>query len=75
LRVPARVGEDLIDAGLVLCGPPATGREQVVEQLRTTGVRQLSLWLAFRNLTHGQVTRSMELFGREVIPAVRGLSA
>jgi alkanesulfonate monooxygenase SsuD/methylene tetrahydromethanopterin reductase-like flavin-dependent oxidoreductase (luciferase family) len=71
-RPPERF-QDLIDAGLVLCGSPATVREQVVGQLRATGVRQLSLWFAFGNLSHEQVTRSMELFAREVRPALAGM--
>jgi alkanesulfonate monooxygenase SsuD/methylene tetrahydromethanopterin reductase-like flavin-dependent oxidoreductase (luciferase family) len=75
LEQPPERFQDLIDAGLVLCGSPATVREQVLEQLRATGVRQLCLWFAFGNLTHAQVTRSQELFAREVLPSVRALAA
>jgi alkanesulfonate monooxygenase SsuD/methylene tetrahydromethanopterin reductase-like flavin-dependent oxidoreductase (luciferase family) len=75
LQEPPESFQDLIDAGLVLCGSPATVREQLLEQLRATGVRQLALWFAFGNLTHERVTRSMELFAREVLPAVRTVAA
>jgi alkanesulfonate monooxygenase SsuD/methylene tetrahydromethanopterin reductase-like flavin-dependent oxidoreductase (luciferase family) len=71
LEQPPESFQDLIDAGLVVCGSPATVREQVLDQLRQTGVRQLSLWFAFGNLTHEQVMRSQELFARDVLPAVR----
>jgi alkanesulfonate monooxygenase SsuD/methylene tetrahydromethanopterin reductase-like flavin-dependent oxidoreductase (luciferase family) len=75
LEQPPERFQDLIDAGLVLCGSPATVREQALEQLRTIGTRQLCLWFAFGNLTHEQVMRSQELFAREVMPAVRGLAS
>jgi alkanesulfonate monooxygenase SsuD/methylene tetrahydromethanopterin reductase-like flavin-dependent oxidoreductase (luciferase family) len=71
LEQPPESFQDLIEAGLVLCGSPASVREQVVDQLRATGVRQLSLWFAFGNLAHEQVMRSQELFAEEVLPAVR----
>ena len=69
-RPPERF-QDLIDAGLVLCGSPATVTEQLIEQLRMIGTRQLCIWFTFGDLSHGQVLRSMRLFARSVLPTVR----
>jgi alkanesulfonate monooxygenase SsuD/methylene tetrahydromethanopterin reductase-like flavin-dependent oxidoreductase (luciferase family) len=74
LEQPPESLQDLVDAGLVLCGSPASVREQLVAQLQAIRTRQLCLWFAFGNLSHEQVLRSMELFAREVMPALRSLA-
>jgi alkanesulfonate monooxygenase SsuD/methylene tetrahydromethanopterin reductase-like flavin-dependent oxidoreductase (luciferase family) len=71
LAEPPESFADVVDAGLVLCGSPATVRAQLAEQIRATGVEQVGLWFAFGNLPHEQVMRSLDLFAREVLPGFR----
>ena len=63
--------EQQIDMGVVLCGAPDT----VVDQLR--GVRdKLGAGVVSLNFSHGdpaQRRRTIEMFGREVLPAMREL--
>jgi alkanesulfonate monooxygenase SsuD/methylene tetrahydromethanopterin reductase-like flavin-dependent oxidoreductase (luciferase family) len=71
LDEPPESFADVIDAGLVLCGSPATVKEQLAAQVRDLGLRQVGLWFAFGRLPHERVMRSLELFAREVMPAFR----
>ena len=63
--------EDVVDAGLVLCGSPETVRRQLAEQIAAVGMRQVCLLFAFGNLPHEKVMRSIRLFATEVMPAFR----
>lgn len=63
--------KDIEEAGIVLCGSPATVREQLVAQVEELGLRQICLLFAFGNLPHEKVMRSLELFAAEVLPALR----
>ena len=71
LEEPVESFRDVIDAGLVLCGSPATVRRQLAAQVEAIGLKQLGLWFAFGNLPHERVMRSLELFAAEVLPAFR----
>ena len=68
---PPESFEDVVEAGLVLCGSPETVRRQLAEQIEAVGMRQVGLWFAFGNLPHEQVMRSLRLFAGEVMPALR----
>jgi alkanesulfonate monooxygenase SsuD/methylene tetrahydromethanopterin reductase-like flavin-dependent oxidoreductase (luciferase family) len=63
--------DDVVGAGLVLCGSPQTVRRQLQEQIDAVGLRQVCLLFAFGNLPHDKVMRSMRLFATEVIPGLK----
>ena len=63
--------QDIIDAGLILCGSPSTVREQLEAQVEAVGMEQLALLFAFGDLPHDKVMRSMRLFAEEVIARAR----
>jgi alkanesulfonate monooxygenase SsuD/methylene tetrahydromethanopterin reductase-like flavin-dependent oxidoreductase (luciferase family) len=66
--------EALQAAGMVVAGDP----EHVIEQLRNLadhGVDHVLLSLQAGGVPHEDVLRSIELFGEQVIPALRGVSA
>jgi hypothetical protein len=44
---------------------------QRVEEFRRLGVGEMLCWMNFGGLPHDRVRRSMELFGREVMPRFR----
>ncbi|HEY7123808.1 MAG TPA: LLM class flavin-dependent oxidoreductase [Ktedonobacterales bacterium] len=67
--------DQLIERGLAIIGSPET-----VIQLLLTQARELHLdtfvgLFAFGGLTHTQVTRSLDLFAREVMPALTSATA
>jgi alkanesulfonate monooxygenase SsuD/methylene tetrahydromethanopterin reductase-like flavin-dependent oxidoreductase (luciferase family) len=68
---PPESFDDVVGAGLVLCGSPATVRRQLEEQIEAVGLRQMCLLFAFGNLPHEKVMRSMRLFGEQVMPQVK----
>jgi alkanesulfonate monooxygenase SsuD/methylene tetrahydromethanopterin reductase-like flavin-dependent oxidoreductase (luciferase family) len=68
---PLESFEDVVAAGLVLCGSPETVREQLAGQIDAIGMRQVCLNFAFGSLPHEQVMRSLRLFAAEVMPALR----
>jgi alkanesulfonate monooxygenase SsuD/methylene tetrahydromethanopterin reductase-like flavin-dependent oxidoreductase (luciferase family) len=67
--------EDVIGAGLVLCGSPETVREQLLEQIEAVGLRQVCLLFAFGNLPHDKVMRSIGLFAAQVMPWLKERAA
>lgn len=52
-----------------IAGSPETVRQFVLDEVERTGINYLVSWFAFGNLTVPQVTRSVELFANEVMPA------
>jgi alkanesulfonate monooxygenase SsuD/methylene tetrahydromethanopterin reductase-like flavin-dependent oxidoreductase (luciferase family) len=68
---PPESFDDVVGAGLVLCGSPETVRRQLQEQIEAVGLRQVCLLFAFGNLPHEKVMRSLRLFASEVMPALR----
>jgi alkanesulfonate monooxygenase SsuD/methylene tetrahydromethanopterin reductase-like flavin-dependent oxidoreductase (luciferase family) len=67
---PPESFQDIIDAGLILCGSPETVRRQLAEQIGAVGMEQMCGLFAFGNLPHEKVLRSMGLFASEVMPSV-----
>ena len=63
--------EDILGAGIVLCGSPKTVREQLLAQVEPLGLQQVCLLFAFGNLPHEKVMRSLELVAEQVLPALR----
>jgi len=70
-EAPPESFEDVVEAGLVLCGSPETVRRQLAEQIDAVGMGQVGLWFAFGNLSHEKVMRSLRLFAGEVMPTLR----
>jgi alkanesulfonate monooxygenase SsuD/methylene tetrahydromethanopterin reductase-like flavin-dependent oxidoreductase (luciferase family) len=66
MEAPERF-EDLQEAGIVVCGSPASVRTQLLAQIEELGLRQICLLFAFGNLPHAKVMRSVELFAAEVL--------
>lgn len=62
-------------AGNGIAGTPATVRRFVEEEAERTGMNYLVSWFAFGDLTVEQVTRSVELFSRDVMPAFEAATA
>jgi alkanesulfonate monooxygenase SsuD/methylene tetrahydromethanopterin reductase-like flavin-dependent oxidoreductase (luciferase family) len=61
--------QDIVDAGLILCGSPETVTQQLIDHIRAIGMEQLALLFAFGDLPHEKVLRSMRLFAEHVMPA------
>jgi alkanesulfonate monooxygenase SsuD/methylene tetrahydromethanopterin reductase-like flavin-dependent oxidoreductase (luciferase family) len=68
---PPESFDDVVGAGLVLCGSPETVRQQLEEQIEAVGLRQVCLLFSFGNLPHDKVMRSLRLFTDEVMPQVK----
>jgi alkanesulfonate monooxygenase SsuD/methylene tetrahydromethanopterin reductase-like flavin-dependent oxidoreductase (luciferase family) len=56
-------------AGHRYAGDPAGARAWVAEHAKTAGISYFSLEFAFGDMTFAEVTRSAELFAKEVMPA------
>jgi alkanesulfonate monooxygenase SsuD/methylene tetrahydromethanopterin reductase-like flavin-dependent oxidoreductase (luciferase family) len=64
-----------LERGTLLVGSPATVRERLREYLERTGANYFIGTYAFGSLPIDQVLKSVDLFAREVMPAVRQLDA
>ncbi len=60
-------------AGTLVVGSPDTVRKEFQEQFKIAGFNYLVLQLAFGSLGHANEMRSLDLFVREVMPALEGL--
>ena len=58
--------------GRGFCGSPATVTEIIRKQMAEAGADYFVGQFAFGDLTLAETTRSIELFAREVMPALRG---
>jgi alkanesulfonate monooxygenase SsuD/methylene tetrahydromethanopterin reductase-like flavin-dependent oxidoreductase (luciferase family) len=63
--------DESISDGSLVVGGPDTVRRTLVAQTERCGQNYLVLKLAFGSLTHIQEMRSLELFRREVMPALQ----
>ena len=61
-------------AGYVVVGSPATVRERLKEIALTTGLGTLVPNFSVGNVPHHLTRKSMELFAREVMPALRDIN-
>jgi alkanesulfonate monooxygenase SsuD/methylene tetrahydromethanopterin reductase-like flavin-dependent oxidoreductase (luciferase family) len=62
-----------IDNGVA--GSPATVRDFLASEIEATGCNYLLSWFAFGDMTREESLRSIELFSREVMPALAGVRA
>ena len=65
--------DESIQDGSLVVGSPDTVRRKFVEQAERCGHDYLVLKLAFGSFTHAQEMRSLDLFRREVMPALQEL--
>jgi alkanesulfonate monooxygenase SsuD/methylene tetrahydromethanopterin reductase-like flavin-dependent oxidoreductase (luciferase family) len=64
---------DLVDAGVVIAGSPATVRDQLREFCREYGIGNLHAMLSFGSLPRHLVMKNIQLFSEEVLPHLRDL--
>ena len=64
---------DLVDAGVVIAGSPATVREQLRTFCREYGIGNLHAMLSFGSLPRHLVMKNIQLFSEEVLPHLRDL--
>jgi alkanesulfonate monooxygenase SsuD/methylene tetrahydromethanopterin reductase-like flavin-dependent oxidoreductase (luciferase family) len=66
--------EEIDRAGYVVVGSPATVRDRLKEIAAVTGLGTLVPNFSVGNVPHHLTRRSMELFAREVMPALRQMN-
>jgi alkanesulfonate monooxygenase SsuD/methylene tetrahydromethanopterin reductase-like flavin-dependent oxidoreductase (luciferase family) len=59
--------------GCVIAGSPETVKTELLRDIATAGVNYPLLQIAFGNLSHAQSLKTLDLFTREILPAVRAL--
>ncbi|MEV4644957.1 LLM class flavin-dependent oxidoreductase [Saccharopolyspora sp. NPDC049357] len=64
---------ELVDAGVVICGSPATVREQVGDFCKQYGIGNLHAMLGFGSLPRDLAMKNIQLFAEEVAPHLREL--
>lgn len=72
-RMKTATFRDLVDAGVVICGSPATVREQLHEFCKEYGIGNLHAMLGFGSLPRDLAMKNIQLFAEEVAPHLRGL--
>src|SRR5262249_38771632 len=66
--------EEIQKAGYVVVGSPATVRDRLKEIAEQTGLGTLVPNFSVGNVPHHLTRKSLELFAREVMPALRGVN-
>ena len=69
----AQTKQSLMDQEVVVAGSPETVRKKLIEYQRVTNMGNLMCLMQFGTLPADLTKRSMELFAREVMPALRPL--
>jgi alkanesulfonate monooxygenase SsuD/methylene tetrahydromethanopterin reductase-like flavin-dependent oxidoreductase (luciferase family) len=64
-----------IEAGSLYVGSPDTVARKIAQTVRTLGVSRFDLKYSSGPMMHEAMMRSVELYGREVIPRVRAILA
>jgi alkanesulfonate monooxygenase SsuD/methylene tetrahydromethanopterin reductase-like flavin-dependent oxidoreductase (luciferase family)/pimeloyl-ACP methyl ester carboxylesterase len=65
---------DFVDKGYVIAGSPTTVRDRLREEvIRGLRVGNLMLLVQIGSMPHEQALKNIELLGREVLPALRGI--
>jgi alkanesulfonate monooxygenase SsuD/methylene tetrahydromethanopterin reductase-like flavin-dependent oxidoreductase (luciferase family) len=71
ISASVRTIDDVIDQGIFLCGSAATLREQLEKHQKEIGFGYLLPQMQFGTLPHDLVTKSTEIFAKEIIPHFR----
>jgi alkanesulfonate monooxygenase SsuD/methylene tetrahydromethanopterin reductase-like flavin-dependent oxidoreductase (luciferase family) len=64
---------ELVEAGSVLCGSPATVRDQITEFAREFRIGNLHAMLQFGSMPHDLAKDNISLFAEQVLPHLRGI--
>ena len=72
-RMRTATYRELVDAGCVIAGSPATVREQLREYLKLYGIGNLHAMLTFGSLPRELAMKNVQLFAEEVAPHLRDL--
>ena len=64
---------ELVDAGVVIVGSPATVCDQIMQFCRNYGIGNLHAMLGFGSLPRDLAMKNIRLFADEVLPHLRGL--
>jgi hypothetical protein len=65
---------DFVEKGFVIAGSPATVRDRLKEEvIKTLNVGNLMVLLQIGSMPHELALENIELFGREVLPGLRGI--
>jgi hypothetical protein len=65
--------KELVEGGYVVAGSPESVRQQLTEVARSLRVGHLMVLLQFGSMPKHLANKNTELFGREVLPALRGI--
>jgi alkanesulfonate monooxygenase SsuD/methylene tetrahydromethanopterin reductase-like flavin-dependent oxidoreductase (luciferase family) len=64
---------DFVDRGFLITGSPETVRQQLVEESKRLRIGHLMVLLHFGSMPHELTKKNIELFSREVLPALAPL--
>jgi alkanesulfonate monooxygenase SsuD/methylene tetrahydromethanopterin reductase-like flavin-dependent oxidoreductase (luciferase family) len=67
--------EQEIQAGSLYAGSPETVARKIVATMTALGVKRFDMKYSAGSLSHGLMMRSIELYGRQVVPRVREMLA
>ena len=65
--------KDFVDRGFLIAGSPSTVRDQLLEGVKRLRIGHLMLLLHFGSMDHELCMKNIELFSREVLPALENL--
>jgi alkanesulfonate monooxygenase SsuD/methylene tetrahydromethanopterin reductase-like flavin-dependent oxidoreductase (luciferase family) len=65
--------KDFVDQQFVMCGSPATVRDQLIEGMKELRIGNLMVLLQIGSMPYHQTIKNIELFATEVLPHIRGL--
>ena len=65
--------KDLIEGGYIVAGSPESVRQQLTEVAKSLRVGHLMTLLQFGSMPKHLANKNTELFGREVLPGLRGI--
>lgn len=71
ISATVRTIDEVIEQGIFLCGSAATLREQIEKYQKEIGFGYLLPQMQFGTLPHDLVTKSTEIFAKEIIPHFR----
>jgi hypothetical protein len=62
--------DEICESGFIICGDPLSVRDQILDQLATTGAGRLMAQVHFGDMAIERVMHAEELLATEVLPAV-----
>jgi alkanesulfonate monooxygenase SsuD/methylene tetrahydromethanopterin reductase-like flavin-dependent oxidoreductase (luciferase family) len=64
--------KDFVDRGFLIAGSPATVRDQLIDGIKRLRIGHLMVLLHFGTMSHELCMKNIDLFCREVLPALEG---